>query len=528
MWTTLALAACLAAPGHVYYLAPTGHDGGPGTREQPWQTLAKANATVQPGDTVVLGAGRYQGLIEPVAGGEPGRPITWRAEPALGAVITGGPSAGGPVTCVRLVKKSWLRLADLALEPERGGGMQLQGVERSRFSGLRLTRSDGVYAPVDCRDCHHNQFVDIVCDRAVLAGADGHIATDMWSNYHCTHTVFDRCVFRRAGHHPFQMWFDSDHNVVRRCVFDGRWGRDFEFFSTPRVLIEQCVITNSADSSGSADGRAKLFTIDGIFRRNVIYRNWSGPLVINSYQYEQLPIFEMAGTRLYQNTWYRNYEYGFEMIDLNQHPEPHHVRDNVFANNLFADNDPGGDGLALLLYRNIADDNRFLNNLLWAGRLGAKTVYYDFTFPGLKAWPGQRYSAPEANQALPGQFAANLEADPRLTAPRRDDFRLRPDSPCRDAGRPLAATTAAGRGAELPVDDARWFYDGFGIDGEQGDLIWVGQAKAEARVKQADLARRVLLLDRPLTWATGDPVTLPFAGQAPDLGAPRRCHSIRN
>jgi hypothetical protein len=49
--------------------------------------------------------------------------------------------------------------------------------------------------------------------------------------------------------------------VVRQCIFDCRWGRNFEFFSTPRLLVEECVITNYLDGSGSADGRAKLLLV---------------------------------------------------------------------------------------------------------------------------------------------------------------------------------------------------------------------------------------------------------------------------
>ena len=189
------------------------------------------------------------------------------------------------------------------------------------------------------------------------------------------------------------------------------------------------------DGSGSADGRAKLFIIDSIFRRNVIYRNHYGPLVINAYKYEDLPTFGMMRSRLYHNTWYRNHEYGYEMVDNSgQNPDPHYVTGNIFQNNIFSYNDPGGDGLSLALYSNIAEDNEFNSNLLYGDKPGCKTIRYDWVFPGLTEWKGLAMTAEEANELKPRQFRGNIDAEPGFLDPEADDYRLRPDSPCIDAG----------------------------------------------------------------------------------------------
>jgi hypothetical protein len=55
---------CLLAAGHVAhaavrFVAPNGSDTNTGTEAQPWKTLRKAAATVQPGDTVRIKAGDY-------------------------------------------------------------------------------------------------------------------------------------------------------------------------------------------------------------------------------------------------------------------------------------------------------------------------------------------------------------------------------------------------------------------------------------------------------------------------------------
>jgi hypothetical protein len=131
----------------------------------------------------------------------------------------------------------------------------------------------------------------------------------------------------------------------------------------------------------------------------------------------------------------------------------------------------------------------------------------------------QSYSADELNRELPSRCQNNVDADPRFQSLQDRCFALAEDSPARDAGRFLTKAVRGGSGKELRVADARCFYDGFGIEGERGDLVVVGKAKALARVLKADLEANTLTLDRELRWQEGDPVNLPYAGSAPDIGA---------
>jgi len=502
-----------------YFLSSDGHDDNPGTAERPWRTLAKANAMLQPGDTVILADGQYEGVIEPARSGRDGATIVYQAQSAHGAIVTDGRSSDRISTCVRLKNRDHIVVDGLRLLPKRGGWMQLDSASHCSIHNCHMQRATEAYTPIYCRDCHYNRYENLACWRSIYIRGDGHVCGDLWMNSGCSHNVFERIHISRAGHRPFGMWFDCDHNVVRQCIFDCRWGRNFECFSTPRLLMEACVITNGFEGSGSADGRAKLFVIDSIFRRNVIYRNYYGPLVINSYKWETNKPWGMVRSRLYHNTWYRNHEYGFEMVDHGEKPQQHMVAGNVFQNNIFAGNDPGGDGLALLLYSNIGEDNFFRHNLLFGSKPGDKTVRYDWAFPSATAWPGLAMTAEEANRQKPAQFAGNIDADPLFVDPDSDDHHLQANSVGIDAGKPLATVRASGSGREMPVDDARPFYDGFGIPGECGDLIYVGPSKKLAIVAKADITANVLTLDRKLSWDSGDGVSLPYAGKAPDLGA---------
>ena len=48
-----------AVSAATYFVATNGVDGNAGTEAQPWKSLRKASASVQPGDTVRIRAGEY-------------------------------------------------------------------------------------------------------------------------------------------------------------------------------------------------------------------------------------------------------------------------------------------------------------------------------------------------------------------------------------------------------------------------------------------------------------------------------------
>ena len=74
----------------VYHLSPKGDDGASGASAgDAWATFARAFRALSPGDTLVLADGVYRQSILPKRSGEPGRPITIRAQNDGGAVIDG-------------------------------------------------------------------------------------------------------------------------------------------------------------------------------------------------------------------------------------------------------------------------------------------------------------------------------------------------------------------------------------------------------------------------------------------------------
>lgn len=526
VWAACGIMVSLATIGYSreYFLSPNGDDGATGTREAPWRSLAKANQSLGPGDIVTVLDGNYPGTIAPAKSGTAEAPIIYRAATPLGAVLMGDDAKDS--VCIRLQQRERIVIEGFQLRPGRGDLMRLK---QANHCIIRKSRLEGgsSFSAILCEDSHFNRYEDLECGNLLTTGSSGHVVGDCWANRASSHNVFLRVHFYRVGHCPLNFWNDSPYNIVRECTFDSQWGRNFEFFSTPHVLVEDCVITNGFDGSGSADGRAKLFIVDSIFRRNVIFRNHYGPLVVNAYQVAGTPTFRMDHARIYQNTWYHNDENGFEMVAEETalvNGAPPILADNIFKNNLFAGNDPGGDGIALALDPRVSLHTRFIRNNLHGRKPGGPTIRYDVAHPdwaklGVDQLHGRTIATDYANAFEERTFQENIDVDPQFVAADRDDYRLDTTSACRDAGSLLANATSAGTGRVLPVDDARWFFDGFGIPGERGDLIFVGPSKQPAIVVKADASNSQLTLDRDLEWRKGDGVSLAYAGKAPDLGA---------
>jgi len=124
--------------------------------------------------------------------------------------------------------------------------------------------------------------------------------------------------------------------------------------------------------------------------------------------------------------------------------------------------------------------------------------------------------------ANPDIFKNNMELAPGFENENDRNFQLTANSPMIDAGGFLTKATSNGSGYVLPVADASYFYDGFGIDGELGDEIQLDGQTITARVVDINYADNTVTLDQALTWSNQQGVSLKYNGIAPDVGAYER------
>jgi len=503
----LALALAVPALGAEYYLSPDGDDAAAGSRQAPWLSIAKANATLAPGDTVTLLPGEYPGSIAPERSGAADEPITYRSEKLLAAVLTAGSGVG-------------------AIAPQGIGHLTIEGF------GIDPGGAGGW---VNASRCHHLTIRDCVMrnasSTATIAESEqvrlvgntfvkDRVSGNMWLILQCAWVLIEGNELARVGHSPMQIT-TCRNVVVRANCFRNPWGRNYEFWASGKLLVEGNIITRARDSGYSADSRAKNLYTDSIFRYNRVFGNLHTPLNSGSYmplgaqptRYFREP-FRLMNSRIYHNTITGNLGHGWEINGLA-------IASNEFANNIFARNDWTGANVQFVYGADVSRDNRVRGNLLRGTEAGQTVVNYR----------GTLMTAEEAIARTPllggfwSEMQDNVDADPAFLDPEGDDFRLGEGSGAVDAGVPLALAIGEGSGSELPVTDGRPFFDGFGIDGEEGDWIAVGKGDTLAQIERVEMRYylpAILHLDREVSWTDGAPVSMPWSGEGPDAGAYER------
>ncbi|MGI6083302.1 MAG: PKD domain-containing protein, partial [Limnochordia bacterium] len=278
------------------------------------------------------------------------------------------------------------------------------------------------------------------------------------------------------------------------------WGRPLEFFSPYHLLFEGNIITHSFYGGRSNSAAANYLAEHVIFRHNRVFRNWGTPLQLQPWELT-LPLTQ---ARIYNNVFDANYEAAMRIMTRDGSAP---VEDSIIVNNIFHRNDPYGDGRQLTFEGN-ADNMRFVNNVINGVVAVSNSTVMDLESVQSDLWV-----------RLHGeQFQGNRQIDPGFVDPEGFDHRLTAGSSLMDASVALTHTVRGGEGEILPVEDVFYFYDGFGMEGERGDLISVGDPRRVARIVRVDYDEGNLVLDRPLTWQAGEPVSLAWDGAAPDMG----------
>ena len=512
-WNTPAMADQTPAdrPGTVYYVSPQGDDTGPGTSpREAFRSIARAVRGVAAGDTIRLMPGEYCEAVALSESGTPEAPITITRHGQGEVVWTMREPAGSRWEdnfALNLRDRSHVVVSGITFRDCIAWIFMWDTdhctVRDCVFDGARI------YNCLRISDSSYNRILDCDFRRALpyvpnekgvpKQGAD---YIEIFHNSH--HNLVQGCTFGEIPHvavivSPHKPGFSPSHNIIRNCVFtDPRW-KCIGLHAAPHTLVENCVMR------GNAAVFLQFESSKDIIRRNLFvqYRDSVG----------DDPAFR--GTIRIAST-----------KDSGADCDAHH---NRIYNNVFADNERTITSYAA---RYPMTGNVFLNNIFWNNRQTIWLCQPDYTTASRNYFfsnvlcgtaPGQKviglasdtFTLAEAEQKMPDLYRANTEADPRFVDAEGGDYRLRPDSPCIDAATDLTHTAAAGSGAEVAVEDALYFCDGFGLI--DGDMVVVGKNEP-ARVLAVDYDANVLALDRSIAWEKGDPVNLPYSGSGPDIG----------
>ena len=496
---------CTVAPGAEYFVAPDGNDENEGTREAPWQSLDHVNEALQPGDTATFLPGEYVGSIAPAVSGTAGAPIIYRSDEHRAARLI----PDGSAEIIQLRGHEHITIEGFYIDGElRANWGHVVDSNHITISGCEMRRNPRTMV---VRASSQVRLIDNLLSADRPRG-------DMLHLLDSTELVYEGNSSAHSGHCPVRI-HRCVNVAVRANVFRNEWGRNYEFWKSARLLVENNIFTRARDSAGSGGASSKNLFEDGIYRNNLLFDNlghfWnaSGYIWTGSAPDSALyrGPFKAVNSRFYHNTISDNLGLGWALGGIN-------TSSNIFKNNIFHRNDWTGGHVHVDRREGISGDNLFISNLFWSGEPELARVRYERADWGIE----------EANESTPtvgdfwSEFHENVEADPAFVDFENRDYRLRPESGAIDAGTALTFAVGAGTGSVLPVDDGVFFYDGMGIEGEEGDWIAVGTGDNIAQIERIELRYRLpalLHLDREVTWENAMPVSLPWAGDAPDIGA---------
>lgn len=514
LWVCWIAAGCVAGGGHeaeesaspLYFVSEDGDDENPGTRDEPWATPGHAGRMAGAGDTVVFLPGDYAGRLVPKNSGTADAPIVFRAAERRTARLVGtaeGSWERGETPRVFLGDVAHIELNGFHIEDTGNGGW----LKTDRASHLAI---------VDCRfqggtrwaafwieESEDVRVVDNDFSRRDFSGDMGRVAASK-------RLLFEGNSFSRALHSLVMLHLPaggSSRIVVRGNVFHSGWSRNLENVGHPHVLVENNIFTNAYNGGRSA-GSVNQFTGSRVIVRfNRIFRNFGAPWQVNSSTAR-----DNEHMRFYHNVFSGNHGPGLIIQG-----ERSNFVDFILKNSIFADNDPYGSRTQVAISGGGPESVRVTGNAFSAGESGASSLLL----------VGHEPLSLDAAQADPGIFVGNVETEPGFRDAGNFDFSLAEGSPMREAAAPLTRTREGGSGRDLPVDDISYFYDGYGIEGERGDLIAVGAPSNRARVVGIDYGERLLLLDRELSWEGTAPVGFPWSGAGPDLGVYEHGEAVR-
>jgi hypothetical protein len=259
---------------------------------------------------------------------------------------------------------------------------------------------------------------------------------------------------------------------------------------------------------------------NGIIRNNIFYECVGPPFDLTLYGGEAAYNY---GNRVYHNTFYNNNFGGISISGSSSYTfGDQKIKNNLFYKNRFIQNDMRWSWYAELDNKPVQivsgriDDVLFENNNIFHSEAdelyviarGIRTSSSNPAPESLSWW--------EANH--PQMFKNNVQVDPKFTNSSNHDFYLQPGSPMIDAGAFLANTINAGENSTvISVDDAGWFMDGFGI--VSGDTIQLEGQTDQAIILSINYDTETLTLDRPLSWSSGQGISMKYSDERPDIGA---------
>lgn len=476
--------------------------------QEAYKSLSSAASSAIAGDTVAIRVGTYNEQLAPQNSGSASSPITFKNHNGEKVIISGTSLSPAIV----ITDRNYLVLEGLEIANVNRWMYAVNShhniIRNNVFSGAHDSGGSSKTG-LFFQEATFNKVIDNIIDGSTqdnisLIKSDNNLISGN------TLTNADHALWTIKCGNKNVLRDNYFHNSAQKIgeVYDcDDVGFNHEYFihdATKYNVIEKNVFAKTSTYYSPSGGNGIQYAgQNGIIRFNVFFDNNVG---IGMQNYSPEALYNKHN-RIYHNTFVNNHCGGISTSN----PSSSHYIDNIFVNNLLYKNvECSGTDPYQFMYRSGLEGFKLINNNLSSGTIPDNVI---------GAWGGSGDSLSWYEVNYPGFFVDNLERDPGFKSESTNDFSLRPDSAMIDAGSFLTTTTNTGSGTVITVDNAGYFYDGFGINEELGDLIQLESSSETLRIISVNYSNNQITVDKNTSWDSGQGITFKYQGNKPDIGA---------
>lgn len=506
-----------------YYVSPSGQDSQPGTLSQPFRSIKNNMWRLQAGDSMILRGGVYDGDKIELLGGRNGtaaQPITIKAYPGEKPILRNSYVSPNGGQAILAIGNSYYIFDGINIDTVYG---QFAYIERTSYITIKnceFKNANGVWMGVYVLHSNNLKIQNCVMDKVSDNTNNQNKDVILLENTHFS--LLENLTLTRGTHSLIGLQ-NSRNNVIRNNVLRNEWQKNVGIGAPAtgnlmgRNVFENNIVFGSrpaivAGYTGKGAMGLYLNQKANIVRRNVIYDNYNFGILVdgnNGLGNSNVNFNKIYNNTIHKNGYYKGYaeSAGLTITDFSTNLD---MSNNTVKNNIFSENDyfsiyvKSRNGIGF-------DNNTFRGNCFYRPVNPNTTMKVEGVnggIPNALSWFQTNW-----NNYVVNNFDTNpLFLNTTISSP---NFSLANGSPCIDKGVPLTTPTNLGSGTQIPVEDAGYFFDGFGI--VSGDMIQVGTE--EVLITQVDYTNNILTVNRTISWTGSTPISLPFAGNAPDPGA---------
>lgn len=457
----LIFATAMPAFGRDYYVRPSGNDDGPGTADEPFETVTTGVYALAAGDTLYIGSGiYYEGELYPDANGMPDAPITIRNVPGETPILDGQYALW---QFLALTENDWYVVQGL--------------VVRNYFD-----------IGISCRNVGHITIRECTCYGNGSCGIGLNYAEYPHAAYNAHMIVEDNVCYENgwgigwaSGIHINNKWVgENSSHIIRRNI----------------------CYNNVDGSSYHTDGNGIMFDVGGggacLIENNLCFNNGgAGIRAMDGH-------VTIVNNTCFRNAWDPDNEYQPCEIELIERHLAGSIAGSVVCNNIAwarpqRDNDGTLYGGPFIAQDVPTSDFEFANNVLWSD-VPAQVVIDSWMNHCVKQSPGfLAYALDDTLTTIHGgtHLLMSLESY---------DFHLRPDSPAVNAARQQSAPTEDLDGAPRPWSGA--------VDCGAYEYVADGDCDGDGQTRPTDWASLTPCLFGPTVELLSGCVCLDLDGDA--------------